>query len=374
MVISINNHQRKNQHWYTVLLTLFVLFFGLFTASTGKAAELKINGAGASDAVITDADGKNVTGKTDLNKYVYYEASYKWAVPANTVVKAGDTATFTLPNNVQIRVADTSFDVTDENNNVVGTFKIAKGSHTGTLTFNDYFEKHNIQDIHGTLALKVNGTQENAPSDWFLNKAGWLDSQKRANWTVVYNPKSRHLTNVSIKDTLQGSQTFDMNSIELWYGTVDANNQFVADKKITNPVQQGLVKVSRDQTTMTVHFDKLNTAIQLVYKSNANTHQTNFSLVNVVDASSNELGAATMTSTIEVGGDGVADGVQQPTKPDCPNHNHHHRPCRPNRPHHPSRPHYPSCRPQRPCRPHRPVCRPHCSHHHHHYYFNGVAY
>lgn len=63
--------QTKNQHWYTVLLTLFVLFFGLFTASTGKAAELKINGAGASDAVITDADGKNVTGKTDLNKYSF---------------------------------------------------------------------------------------------------------------------------------------------------------------------------------------------------------------------------------------------------------------------------------------------------------------
>lgn len=316
----------------------------MFAANDGKAAELKINGANAKDAVITDVDGKNVTNRTDLNKYVYYEASYKWSVPAGLNVKEGDTATFTLPNNVQIRVVDTNFNVTDESNNVVGNFKISKGSRAGVLTFNNYFSKHHIQDIHGTLSIKVNGTQENAPSDWFLNKSGWLDAQKRANWTVIYNPKSYHLTDVSIKDTLQGDQTFDMSSIEIWYGTVDANNQFVADKKVTNPIQQGLAKVSRDRKTMTVHFDKLNAAIQLVYKSNANTHQPNFSLVNVVDANSNELEPATMTSTIEVGGDGVADGVQQPVKPDCP------------------------------CKPGRPVCRPHCSHHHHHYYFNGVSY
>lgn len=362
--------------WMVMLCTLLTLFMG---GNVSHAAEIAVDGAGANDAIITDANGNDVTHRTNLNKYEYFEATYHWSLPANKVVQKGDTAKFQLPNNVEVRVADTTFDVTDESGNVVGQFNIAKGSHTGTLTFNDYFATHKITDIHGTLSLKVSGTQENSPSDWFLNKAGWLDSQKQANWTIVYNPHSQNLTNVDIKDTLQNGQTFDMNSIELWYGKVE-NNQFIPTKKVTNPVEQGLVKVSADQKVLTAHFDRLNTAIQFVYKTKANTNKEQFVLMNTVDATSDQLGSATMTSTLEVGGDAVADGTEQPSQPDKPD-------CRPDYPHH--RPQYPchghhhghhSCRPQyphhRPCRPQRPIhhgCRPHCSQKHHHYFFNGVV-
>lgn len=386
-----------------LLAVATILGFLFLSGSNVQAAQLSANGAGADDAVVTDANGKNVTGQ-ELNKYTYYNVAYKWSLPENTTVKAGDTVTFTLPSDVQIRVADTKFDVTDEEGHVVGEFEIAKNSSTGTLTFNDYFGKNNVKDIHGILNIKVNGTQENEANEWFLNKAGWLDSQNKPNWTIVYNPQSKSLTNVQIKDTLQNNQTYDVNSIQLWYGHV-VNNQFVADQKVTNPVEQGLVKLSNNNTEMTVKFDKLDKAVQLVYQTNADTSNGEVSLVNNVDASCDQLGSATMTSTIEVGGDATAAGTQNASSSSsimsssssansssvsassssnvCSSSSttsssmisSSSTNCRPNNPHRPCRPQRP-CHPQHPCHPchpQRPVCPPHCHKHHHHYFFNGVG-
>lgn len=380
---TIKNHQRT---WYSVLVGLLMLLFGTFAVSNVDAAQVQANGTSAADAVITTAKGENVTGNNDLNKYVYFNATYKWSLPANTIVKAGDTATFELPSNVQIRVADTTFDVTDEEGHVVGSFTIKKGAHQGTLTFNDYFEKNNIKDIHGILNITVSGTEENKPSDWFLNKAGWLDAQNQANWTVVYNPKSLSLTNVEIKDTLQGEQVFDPSTVQVWFGTVDSNNQFVAEKKVTNPIEQGLVTVNGK--VMEAKFDKLDQAVQFVYQSKPLKVEENLKLVNEVTGTSTELGSQSMTATIQLGGNGVADGSQTtepekpvvPDKPDCKPEQKPNNPCKPHRPHYPCRPGHKPCRPShKPCRPCRP-CKPqypHCSngnHKGHHTSHNNNGY
>lgn len=371
------NKVRKCPNWLAYVVTMFTMMFACFMGmQQASAAEVQITGAKASDAVVTTKDGENVTGNDQLNKYIYYNVTYKWALPSNTTVKDGDTAQFELPNNVSIRVADTTFDVTDDDNHVVGTFTIKKGSHTGTLTFNDYFSKNQIVDIHGTLTITASGTRENDPSQWFLNKSGWLDSNNRPNWTVVFNPKSLSLTNINIKDTLQGKQTLDAASLELWYGSVDTNNQFVAKRKITNPVEQGLLNVNGN--TITAHFDTLDEAIQLVYRSQS-TDDNNLNLVNVVTGSADELGSNTITATIALGGHGTADGTQKPDqKPDQPNKPG--RPCHPHRPgcghhhghHKPCRPHCPGCGHHHghhnPCHQHRPGCGhhinyPHCGRH-----------
>lgn len=378
------NKVRKCPNWLAYVVTTMTMILACFMSlQSSFAAEVKVSGASANDAIVTTKNGENVTGKDDLNKYIYYNVTYHWSLPENTMVKNGDTAVFELPNNVSIRVADTTFDVTDDAGHVVGNFKIAKGSHTGVLTFNDYFEKNNIIDIHGTLVITASGTRENDPSQWFLNKSGWLDSEKRPNWTVVFNPKSLDLTNVNLKDELQGKQTLDVSSLELWYGSVDENNQFVAKRKVTNPVEQGLLKVT--DNTITAHFDRLDEAIQLVYRSQS-TDTTNLNLVNVVTGSADELGENTITATIALGGEGTADGTEkpstpdqkpeQPNKPDCPHrpckpHHGHHHGCRPGHHHHHGC-HRP-CRPQRPChkpshhapchKPQRPHCGQHCGRH-----------
>lgn len=330
----------------TNFVTLMLVMASLFMTSMAKAAELKVSGAGASDAVVTYMDGTNVTGQ-ELNKYAYYEVSYQWALPAKSTVKAGDTATFTLLDNVEIRVADTKFDVTNEQGKVVGSFEIKKGARTGVLTFNDFFGKNKMKDIRGALALRVSGTKDNTASDWFLNKAGWLNSDNKPNWTVVYNPQSKALTNVQIMDTLRGGQTYDVDSIQLWYGHVE-NNQFIADEKVADPVKNSLIHVSPNQDIISIDFDKLDKAVQLVYQTNANTNAEIYTLTNIVDATSDQLGMATMTSTIEVGGAGIADGRKG------------NKPCTPS-----TCPEYPHCRPT------RPHC-PHHRHHHAHCFFNGI--
>lgn len=323
--------QQKRNTVYSVITGLLVLLFSLFTGGQQTfAAELEGTGNTANDAIITTVDGDKVTEGEKLNKYVYFDATYHWSLPKDTVVKNGDTLAFTLPSNVQIRVADTQFDVKNDQGAVVGTFNIKKGERTGYLTFNDYFEKNKLSDIHGVLTITVSGTEENSPSDWFLNKSGWLDDQKRANWTVIYNPKSLHLTNVTIKDTLENNQYFDLSSVQLWYGTVDENNQFVATKKITDPIAKGLVTVKGN--VMTAKFDQLDQAIQFVYRSKVWRYDDQLKLVNKVESNSDELGSQMMTSTIELGGSGVADGVQNNKpgcrpQPPCHHHHHHHHHC-----------------------------------------------
>ena len=283
-----------------------------------QAAELPIQGASAKDAIITTDDGKNVTGQTNLNKYVYYNANYQWSLPQNVTVKNGDTAHFGLPNNVEVRVADTKFEVKNEKNQTVGTFDIKKGSHTGKLTFNSYFANHKMKDIRGRLSFKVSGTEENAPGEWFLNKSGWLDNENHANWTVVYNPQSKHLTNVHLDDILRNGQTYVDDSIQLWYGHVE-NNQFVAEEKITDPVKKGLVHVSKNNDILSFYFKKLDKAVQLYYKTNPGTKSQykNLDLVNVVDASCDQIAMNTISCKIAVGGSGTADGTQKPNHPDC---------------------------------------------------------
>lgn len=91
--------------------------------------------------------------------------------------------------------------MTDKDGHVIGTFQIKAWEKTGTLTFNDYLPTHPLDNVHGTLTFKGNGTDVTTSKDWLINKYGWLDDNK-PHWSIVYNPDSKHLTNVTIKDTL----------------------------------------------------------------------------------------------------------------------------------------------------------------------------
>lgn len=297
-----------------VVLCVFVMSLLAFT-NVGEAKELEIKGADASQAHVVDMDGNDVTGRDDLSKYSYYTVVYNWSLEGNQMVKAGDVVKFTLPKNTEVRIADLSLDVYNDRHRVVGHFEIEKGKREGTLTFNHYFERHRETDIRGSLVLKVSGTAENKKSEWFLNKSGWLDMDKQPNWTVVYNPQGRKLTDVVINDFLFDGQTFDRNSMEVWFGHVDSNNQFVAEEKVKDPIAKGLVHVSKNDDVAAIQFDKLDCAVQVVYRAYANTMPENFVLRNVVDAQSKELGSASITSTIEVGGGATAQGIRVPVCP-----------------------------------------------------------
>lgn len=60
-----------------------------------------------------------------------------------------------------------------------------------------------MKDIRGRLSFTVSGTEENAPDEWVLNKSGWLDNENHTKWTEVYNPQSKHLTNMHLDNILK---------------------------------------------------------------------------------------------------------------------------------------------------------------------------
>lgn len=268
-----------------------------------KADDIAIIGNLAKDAEVTTEGGENVTGE-QLDRYQYYNVTYHWSIPNGTTVKEGDTATFEIPSNIQI-LKDTSFEIKDSNDHVIGTFYIGEGSRIGTITFNNYIEDNDLTNVHGTLTLTGNGTTTTVNKDWSINKYGWLDQNNKPTWTVVYNPLGKHLSNVVITDTLKGAQVLDKSSIQIQYGTVDDNNQFHATSINTDPVKDGIVSI--DDHGFTAKFDQLDTAIQIVYTTTPTT-RANVNLDNVVTGESPELGISQDASSVQVGGSGSVSG------------------------------------------------------------------
>lgn len=268
-----------------------------------KADDIAITGNLAKDAEVTTEGGENVTGE-QLDRYQYYNVTYHWSIPNGTTVKEGDTATFEIPSNIQI-LKDTSFEIKDSNDHVIGTFYIGEGSRIGTITFNNYIEDNDLTNVHGTLTLTGNGTTTTVNKDWSINKYGWLDQNNKPTWTVVYNPLGKHLSNVVITDTLKGAQVLDKNSIQIQYGIVDDNNQFHATSTNADPVKDGIVSI--DDHGFTAKFDQLDTAIQIVYTTTPTT-RANVNLDNVVTGESPELGISQDASSVQVSGSGSVSG------------------------------------------------------------------
>ena len=294
---------KKKYYLLPFIVGLFTLLVCLFPTRHAQADNISLNGSSADSAIVTNKKGENVTGQ-QLNRWESFSVNYHWSVPEGTTIKAGDTAQFEIPNNIEI-LEDTQFDVVDQNGNVIGTFSLPKGSHTGTLTFNDYIPSHHITNLSGTLTVAGNGTENIEYKDWVINKTGWVNGEDKPTWDIVYNPDQKELTNVTITDTLDGKQVLDPNSIVIQYGWVDENNQFHMESEVTNPIEQGLVTVTDDG--FVAHFDKLDKAIQIIYTTTPTT-RLNANISNSASGKSDELGVVSDESTIYVGGSGTVDG------------------------------------------------------------------
>lgn len=223
-----------------------------------KADSVPITGNTADDAVITDSSGNVVSG--NLDKYVAYTLTYHWTIPNGSNIKAGDTATFTLPDNVQV-TDNVSFNIT-YNGEVVGTFYIAAGSKTGTLTFNNYFEEHPKQNISGNLEIQVTGTTESEKNnyDWMINKVGWFDQNGVPTWNIALNPNGEHYDKLEVKDVISDNQELIPGTVIVQYGHYDENGKFIVEKEDDNPTY------TQDGQTLDFTFTDVDSAIQIVYQ------------------------------------------------------------------------------------------------------------
>lgn len=277
---SVLKMKRLRKTW-AVLATALLFLATLVTTWGGvTASTVSVSGLGAGDATVYDANGKNVTGQTDLSRFRAYTVKYHGSIADSTQINNGDTATFTLPSDVQIANTQTC-NVYDQNGNVAGTATIQPGSQTGTITFNN--------DLHGklnrqiTLSVGVIGTtttttdNSNAPSTGngnhpsgdtnpatlatAINKVGWYDKDDNnlIHWDIVANLHNANLKDPVITDNMGPGMELVQGSVKVQEGYYD-NGTFTGAISAPNP------QVTTNGSQITISVPSTNLAIHVSYE------------------------------------------------------------------------------------------------------------
>lgn len=290
------------------LMAFLILIFSLIIPSKGFAKTIPIIGNQASDAIVSTSSGENVTNKDNLDKWKTYFVDYNFTIPNGENIQSGDVANFYLPSNVEV-IDDTKFPVKDKNKNIIGEFEIKKGQKIGVLTFNDYLEKHKLNNVKGNIYFAAAGTKDISSNNFVVNKSSWLNDNKTPTWDILYNPNAEKMTNVNIIDTLGPNQEFTGDVI-LQYGKYVPNGEFQVEKQIINPKN---IKIVGNK--IYAHFDNLDSAIQIVYHSKPiKTNNDNLVLTNQVLTNSDQIKNQTDSAKIIIFGSGDISG-NIPSKP-----------------------------------------------------------
>ena len=277
-------HSQKRASVFLLITLLLSVLVALIPAliskpiSVGAGQNIAVTGFGSQDATITDTTGKDFTHAPNLSMYSVYTLTYHWRIPDEVVVKAGDTATVSLPATVVSR-ADVDFAVVDPTTGAtIGHFFSKAGSSSGILTFTDFFS-HSTVGRQGELQFMVSGRYDDSGHQrpgWYIYKAGWvvnpptgatpeektqyvddLGRPKIFQWEITINPNMEHVDNVVLTDTLGPGQHFDTSrGLVVHTGTYD-DNWFHATGTITPSYQVNgnQVKISLGTITTAIQID-----------------------------------------------------------------------------------------------------------------------
>ena len=278
------HHSQKRASVFLLITLLLSVLVALIPPliskpiSVGAGQNIAVTGFGSQDATITDTTGKDFTHAPNLSMYSVYTLTYHWRIPDEVVVKAGDTATVSLPATVVSR-ADVDFAVVDPTTGAtIGHFFSKAGSSSGILTFTDFFS-HSTVGRQGELQFMVSGRYDDSGHQrpgWYIYKAGWvvnpptgatpeekaqyvddLGRPKIFQWEITINPNMEHVDNVVLTDTLGPGQHFDTSrGLVVHTGTYD-DNWFHATGTITPSYQVNgnQVKISLGTITTAIQID-----------------------------------------------------------------------------------------------------------------------
>ncbi|BDZ29709.1 SpaA isopeptide-forming pilin-related protein [Lactiplantibacillus brownii] len=257
-------------------------------ATLAAQAKQAVNGLTAADATVTDSDGKIYSASDALSLYATYLAKYHWSIDNGVTIKAGETATLTLPNNVLFTTGTTDINMMNSEGQSIGTFSAAAGSQTGTLTFNDYFAVHEVSERQGSLSFNVTGTDTTiGDSSAKINKVGWPvqnGTQTDMEWQAVVNLGSEAWNDVTLVDQLGQYQTH--NSAITFEKGQYVDGSFSATAKLgsydfetdhftpATDVSATAVIVTVDGNQMTIKLGNITTAINLYYSVALEAGQT----------------------------------------------------------------------------------------------------
>jgi pilin isopeptide linkage protein len=212
---------------------------------------------------VTDADGNPLT---TVDQYTSIYINIDFSLPNNEVV-SGDQTTIKLPDILDIE-RDFTFNVTNENGDVIAVATVDSETGTVTLTYTDFVESHS--DISGHLSIAsvvdteviennsdnpiyidVNGDQiyggdihyesEGDDPDELFSKYSWFTNDEGTDLYNVLrvNPTGEEYTDVTIEDILRTEGlSYVEDSFEIQVGTWELNDDniwsFSADEDVTD--------------------------------------------------------------------------------------------------------------------------------------------
>lgn len=220
----------------TILLTAVIFIFSMF--GVAKADNITITGNQASNATITDINGKDVTNNNDLNEWKQYTISYHITLNSNNYSN-GDTFKIYLPSNVQVKNSFT-LPVNSPDGNQIATYSMNKGANCGTVTITnaDWLNKHPLNDFMN-ITFSVYGTEGNSnDGTWKINKVCWFAQDGGVMWNIAVNNVSGKDNKLVITDQPSSHQTLKGNTVQVQYGYYDVNGNFVVQQQGTLPINK----------------------------------------------------------------------------------------------------------------------------------------
>ena len=220
----------------TILLTAVIFIFGMF--GVAKASNITVTGNQASNATITDINGKDVTNSNNLNEWKQYTISYHITLKSNNYSN-GDTFNIYLPSNVQVKNSFT-LPVNSPNGNQIATYSMNKGSNSGTVTITnaDWLNKHPLNDFMN-ITFSVYGTKGNSnDGTWKINKVCWFAQDGGVMWNIAVNNVSGKDNKLVITDQPSSHQTLKSDTVQVQYGYYGNNGNFVVQQQGTLPINK----------------------------------------------------------------------------------------------------------------------------------------
>ena len=220
----------------TILLTVVIFIFSMVGVS--KADNITVTGNQASNATITDINGKDVTSNNDLNEWKQYTISYHITLNSSNYSN-GDTFKIYLPSNVQVKNSFT-LPVNSTDGNQIATYSMNKGSNCGTVTITnaDWLNKHPLNDFMN-ITFSVYGTKGNSnDGTWKINKVCWFAQDEGVMWNIAVNNVSGKDNKLVITDQPSSHQTLKSDTVQVQYGYYDNNGNFVVQRQGTLPINK----------------------------------------------------------------------------------------------------------------------------------------
>ena len=220
----------------TILLIAVIFIFGMF--GVAKASNITVTGNQASNATITDINGKDVTNSNNLNEWKQYTISYHITLNSSNYSN-GDTFNIYLPSNVQVKNSFT-LPVNSPDGNQIATYSMNKGSNCGTVTITnaDWLNKHPLNDFMN-ITFSVYGTKGNSnDGTWKINKVCWFAQDGGVMWNIAVNNVSGKDNKLVITDQPSSHQTLKGNTVQVQYGYYGNNGNFVVQQQGTLPINK----------------------------------------------------------------------------------------------------------------------------------------